>query len=542
MTRPEGPWAPVQQALALLAVDPLGLGGLVLRARVGPCREAVLAALPMLGLPRRRLYPSITDAELFGAMDVAETLANARPKFRTGLLSTPAALQLVMAERCPPDLAAKLALALDRPRQACLLALDEGADEDERLPPALADRLAFYVDLNGLRAPPAFAFDDPALARERLAQVALHKDAAATLTAVAARLGIHSLRAPILALRAARCAAALAGRDKTTSEDLETAASLVLAHRATVLPAPEQDQEPAPEEKTSASRSQESADEDLMIEAVRVALPEGLLPQSSGRSRGAAGIGAGEKQRAQLRGRPLTPKRRRPDGRSRVDLIATLRAAAPWQKLRRVPDRQVTVLPSDVHLKRYEIRSERLLIFLVDASGSAAHARLNEAKGAVEHLLARAYAHRDRVALIGFRNTGADVLMPPNKSLLLAKRRLSALPGGGATPLADGLQQGGELAWRAAKQGVTPTLILLTDGRANVALDGTQDRKRATEDAESVADWLRGAGIESIVLDTGVRPQKALVSLAQRMGAEHIALPRSNAAGLSRAIETATGR
>jgi magnesium chelatase subunit D len=324
------------------------------------------------------------------------------------------------------------------------------------------------------------------------------------------------------------------------TEDLEIAATLVLAHRATCLPAPEPEAEAlTPEQPAPSSPSDSNPDQDVLVEAVRIALPEGLLPHACSRRAGATGTGAGDARIAKQRGRPIASRRRRPDGRSRVDLIATLRMAAPWQKLRRAAEGHVSVLPSDICLKRFETQTERLLIFLVDASGSAARARLNEAKGAVEHLLARAYSHRDQVALIGFRNDSADVLLPPNRSLVLAKRRLAALPGGGATPLADGLQCAGIMAGSAHKRGMTPTVILLTDGRANVALDGQRNRQKATEDAEHTADWLRASKIRSVVLDTAIRPQKALQSLAHRMGADHVALPRATTAGLTQAIVTA---
>ncbi|MEM9523052.1 MAG: VWA domain-containing protein [Pseudomonadota bacterium] len=540
MMDPPDPWIDVWQALRLLAVDPGGLGGVVLRARVGPARAACLAALPDLGLPRRRLHPSVTADELFPAMDFAGTLTSGRPVFRPGLFAVPAEYRLVMAERCPADLAAKLAARIDDSARSCLVALDEGADSDETVPEVLRDRLAFLIDLDGLRAAPVPAFDHEELveARARRMRVMAAEADIAALTRVAVRLGIFGLRAPILALRAARCNAALCGRDRMSSKDLEVAAATVLAHRATCLPDVETQAEIG--DRVSGDLSAptgETSEEDLLVEAVRVALPDGLLPQSSTRHAGAAGSGAGDKRKARQKGRPIAPRRQRPEGRSRVDLIATLRMAAPWQKLRRIPGRTLTVMPSDICLKRFEAQMERLLIFVVDASGSAAHARLNEAKGAVEHLLARAYAHRDRVALIGFRNRAAEMLLPPNRSLVQAKRRLAALPGGGATPLASGLRCGGMLACKAQKQGMTPTLILLTDGRANVALDGDQDRRKAMRDAETAADWLRASHIRSLVLDTAMRPQKNLCQLANRMGAEHVALPRANPVQMMRTIE-----
>ncbi|WP_397544794.1 VWA domain-containing protein, partial [Roseovarius salis] len=125
-----------------------------------------------------------------------------------------------------------------------------------------------------------------------------------------------------------------------------------------------------------------------------------------------------------------------PDGRARIDVVATLRAAVPWQRLRRArrdTGQRVIIHPGDIRLRRYEDRSDRLLIFTVDASGSAAMARLAEAKGAVEMLLVQAYARRDHVAVVAFRGKGAEILLPPTRSLVQAKRRLAGMPGGGGT-------------------------------------------------------------------------------------------------------------
>ena len=132
-----------------------------------------------------------------------------------------------------------------------------------------------------------------------------------------------------------------------------------------------------------------------------------------------------------LKGRPVGNRPGDPR-RGRLDLIATLRTAAPWQPLRRGTDeaRRVVVAAEDIRIRRYRQRSETTAIFCVDASGSAALERLAEAKGAVELLLAEAYVRRDRVALVAFRGTGAEVLLPPTRSLVRAKRALAGLPGG----------------------------------------------------------------------------------------------------------------
>ena len=190
-------------------------------------------------------------------------------------------------------------------------------------------------------------------------------------------------------------------------------------------------------------------------------------------------------------------------------------------------------------MKRFEETSDRLLVFTVDASGSAAMARLGEAKGAIELLLAEAYARRDHVALIAFRGDGAELLLPPTRSLVQTKRRLAGLPGGGGTPLAHGLQAAMELAHQARARGMTPTLALLTDGRANIALDGTANRERAADDATRLARALRASGTPAVVIDTANRPQEALRSLAGALDAPYIALPRADAHRLSTAVSAA---
>jgi hypothetical protein len=183
-----------------------------------------------------------------------------------------------------------------------------------------------------------------------------------------------------------------------------------------------------------------------VTEAVKAALPAGILAQFVHRGTARSGQGAtgsGAKRKGNRRGRRLPSRPGRPDGQHRIDLIGTLRAAAPWQPLRRrtaVVERRVHIRTSDIRLRRFQEATDRLIVFTVDASGSAALARLAEAKGAVELMLGEAYARRDHVALIAFRGTEAELLLPPTRSLVRTKRALTALPGGGGTPLAAGLQ------------------------------------------------------------------------------------------------------
>ncbi|WP_281968199.1 magnesium chelatase subunit D [Roseovarius nanhaiticus] len=544
-------WARAMLALRLLAVDPVGLGGITLRARSGPARDAFLAALKTYPCPARRLGPDIDDAALFGGLDLNATLAAGRMVRQAGLAAHDGPLILPMAERTRLELAARLAAMMDSGARAHpLIALDEAASEEEGAPAALTDRLAFALNLDGLSladiAPLSATLPGPRpLSLPRLGEDHIHQ-----IAMLAEALGVASPRAACLAMRAASAHAALEGRAEVSDADIEIAATLVLAPRATRLPEMEEETPPEvpeppetpPESEAEPEAPPDQLPDDILIEAILARLPEDMLARiASGKARQAKGSGSGDKTTGKRRGRPLTPRKGRLGGAARLDLVATLRAAAPWQKARAAqrPDHAgLHIRPSDIHLRRYEERTDRLLIFVVDASGSAAMTRLAEAKGAVELMLAAAYARRDHVALIGFRGTEAEVLLPPTRSLVRTKRELAALPGGGATPLAHGLRAAMELARAARAKGMTPTLALLTDGRANIALNGSPDRARAAEDAAEMGRAIAASGASALVVDMGARPETALEALASAMHAPYFVLPRADARRISEAVRS----
>jgi len=553
------PWARVEVAMSLLAVDPQGLRGLWLRGRAGPVRDRVLAALDGLPMPVRRVHPSVADEVLFGGIDLTASLAAGRGVATAGLLATGPALILTMAERCGAGLAVRLGQWLDGQGAGVVVALDEGADGDEMAPAALTERLALFLDLDAIgwqetrdiRMNPARL----AAARERLPYVTVDHDMVTRMVQLAADLGIVSMRAPLMVLSAARASAAVRGSDKVADTDLQLAAGLVYGHRAIRFPEVE-DQAPEPpppppdgegDDARSPDPDRLEVPEDMVLEAVRAALPADVLARlAAGRAarsaKGASGTGAARK--GNRRGRPLPPRAGAPDGQSRIDPVATLRAAAPWQAVRRAltPGRSgIQIRPSDFRLRRFQETSDRVLIFTVDASGSSALARLAEAKGAVELLLAQAYARRDHVALVAFRGKVAELLLPPTRSLVQTKRRLAGLPGGGGTPLAAGLQMAEEVARLTRSRGMTPTIALLTDGRANVALDGRGDRVTAMAEAQVAARRLSLTGTPALVIDTATRPQAELRALAVVMGATYLPLPRADARRMAAALSGALG-
>jgi magnesium chelatase subunit D len=219
-------------------------------------------------------------------------------------------------------------------------------------------------------------------------------------------------------------------------------------------------------------------------------------------------------------------------------MVATLRAAAPWQPLRKreAPEAGralVLVRRSDFRLRRFVQRLESTTIFVVDASGSTAAQRLAEAKGAVEILLAEAYVTRSRVALIAFRDKAADLLLPPTRSLSRAKRSLADLPGGGTTPLATAIDTALLLAQAERAKGRTPLVVLLTDGRGNVARDGEPGRARAEQEARDAARNLRASGLSSVFIDTSPRSRPGAEELAAEMDAAYAQLPFVNSGAVA---------
>lgn len=556
-------------AASLLAVDPGGLGGAVLRGAPGPARDRWLATLRAglpTGAPVRRVPLHAAADQLTGGLDLVATLQARRRVVSRGLLADArgGVVVLAMAERLSAMTAGLVAAALDDDGPG-VIALDEGRD-DERTPAILLDRLAFHIEVDGSPGQ-AGASADMGAARNRLGGVSVDDDMVAGLCATAAALGIASLRAPIMAVRAARAAAALAGRDKAGPEDAALAARLVLAPRATVLPHDPSSPEPEPEPEAMAPEpapgdpepdpatdpatdlatdlAAGDASEDVLLAAAAAAIPAGLLARlqaPNDRARGAAPPGRMGQPRAARHGRPAGVRAGDPKGGQRLNLLETLRAAAPWQRLRgRDRDGPVRVRRDDFRVTLLKQRSETTTIFMVDASGSQALSRLAETKGAVELLLAECYARRDKVAVLAFRGRGAELLLPPTRSLVRAKRGLAGLPGGGGTPLAAGIEAGRELADTVRRRGGTAALVLLTDGRGNVGLDGKGGRAAAERDAEAAAQRLQRARHASVLVDTSPRPSDASRRLAACMGARYVALPFANPAVLARVVATGAG-
>jgi magnesium chelatase subunit D len=569
---------------SLFAVDPVATAGVCLRSQVHPARDQWLRLLDEL-LPTgrvRRIPFNISDNRLLGGLDLAATLKANRPIAERGALaaSDGGVVVITMAERLSRHTAACIGTVLDAGEAAAaregvsvrhtarigVVLLDEGLAEDEVVPHSLLDRLAFSVDLNGfsLRTPIVAAHErvDILAARELLPNVQQAPGIIESLCATALALGVESARAAVYAYRAAQITAALNGRTNVGEDDAILAARLVLAPRATTLAAPERASDPPATENSEPSAGDAPPPEELsekarvgemqssVLAAAQAAIPPGLLMQlkaggPSVRQRPNGGGRAGELRNAGARGRPAGVRSGLPQGGARLNVIETLRAAAPWQALRGRAAQgrgRLRIEASDCRVTRYQQKSRTLTVFVVDASGSAALHRLAEAKGAVELLLADCYIRRDQVALIAFRGRSAELLLPPTRSLPRAKRSLAGLPGGGATPLAAAIDAAVALARQAQRRGETPTLVMLTDGRANIARDGAPGREAAHADALKCASGARLSKIAALFIDTAPRPNALARDVAGAMGARYLALPFANSRALSDIVRAAAVR
>lgn len=197
-----------------------------------------------------------------------------------------------------------------------------------------------------------------------------------------------------------------------------------------------------------------------------------------------------------------------------------------------------SLLPIKPDMLRRKVRAGKipnLVLFVVDASGSmAARKRMTAVKGAILSLLLDAYQKRDRVGLIIFRGQQATTILPPTNSISLAHQLLTKLPTGGKTPLGDGLSraiQVLDLAERRSNEKITPLLVLISDGRANVG-------EHAVAQAQGVARRIKGRGWSSVVIDceSGYPRLGLAQTIGDALGGQTLRLADLSAESISKTV------
>ena len=583
-----------KHALLLLAVEPM-LKGVLISSVSGSGKSALAralksvlpAAIESTEVPFKILPLNIAEDRLLGGLDLDLTLATGQGRGSPGLLAQADRGVLLVEDINLLD--GKLATHISAALESGIARVErEGLSEthparfslvgtfnpeEGGVASILRDRIGLLVECTSIseagdRAEITFrgfgfledpiAFKDQfseetaeireiiADARHRLKEIQISREDIRRIAMTSLSFGVEGNLADIVAVRAARAAAALAGRCVVTEDDLVTAIQFVILPRATTLPPLDPVREPeefTDDEASDATGETKSKDrpgdtiQDLIILALDAELPQEALI-AKGRTGGSNLSGKGNKRASYTHGR-YAGSTSQPVGRARVAIDATIRSAAPHQLSRRQGRRgsRLKITVDDLRFKRFKRRSGTLFILVVDASGSMALNRMAQAKGALTRLLQNAYRRRDRVSLIALRGEGADLLLAPTRSVELGKRAIAAMPVGGATPLAAGLVKALDVARDArARDNSEVTVLLFTDGRANVSLR-TQEPGDTVSRGRMISDELRELGValerervSSIVIDTKSR----FVSggegraLADLLGGRYLYLPRPN--------------
>ena len=412
------------------------------------------------------------------------------------------------------------------------------------------------------------------VSRETLKQVEVTEAMMQLAAQMCAQAFCAGHRAEIYLLEAARAIAALEKRTYILPKDMQEAAVYVLAHRMRTPPeAQEMEQEQQQNEEPEENQEQEQNEDDAPEQPDELPPPPPQLPDNE--DDGSEEDSDDDKEQDEEKqdeqnSNQLAPEEhiadidrsfkipklvldmgknttlRRGSGKrsaTKTDLKqgryvraelpktkvedlafdATIRAAAPYQRMREANGCALNIQKEDLRQKVREKRIGNTFLFAVDASGSmGARERMGAVKGAIFYMLQDAYQKRDRVGMIAFRRQKAEVLLPITRSVDLAQKRLAEMPTGGKTPLADGLATALLTIAKLNKKDseLEPILVLVTDGRANAVEENGGD---PVEAAIKMAEKIRKAKITSVVIDTENDFIKLGVAkkVAQAMGASY---------------------
>jgi len=468
--------------------------------------------------------------------------------------------------------------------------------EEGELRPQLLDRFALSVEIKGLPYREAraeivrsrIAFEaDPAkfveakqgsqkALRQKIAnatlllpKVQLNDQMLDLITQICIDFAVDGHRADITMYKTACTIAAFNGRTEVTDDDIKEAAELVLPHRRRRQPfeepkleqqqiqdslqkwnqnkqqsqQPQQQNPPNPPAESSendpSSEQEDSGGEQVFQADAPYRVKPFDMPalddfQRSGSGRRSTSLSSKKTGRYVDN---AVPKGKVHD----LAFDATLRAAAPFQLQRKSESGAhsgLLIERSDLREKVRECKVGNLIMFVVDASGSmAAEERMSATKGAVLSLLLDAYQRRDRVGMVVFRRDSAELVLPPTNSVELAQKLLSVLPTGGRTPMAHGLSLGLDAIhdYLQRDKEAIPLLALVSDGRANVPLNGGDP----VTDARNVAREIAHSGVRVLAIDTeqGFLTFGLVKQMCDEMGGRYLRLEELSASPIVSAVQ-----
>lgn len=554
-----------------------------------PETAPTLDAVPFINLPL-----GATEDRVLGSLDFEKALKDGKQAFKPGLLAAAHRGLLyidevnlladhlvdVLLDVCAmgTNTIQREGLSVSHPARITLLGTMNLEEGDLR--PQLLDRFGMMVEVAAPREPATrsevvrrrLAFEaDPAgftaswqaatdairdqvqTAFTLLSQVTLSDTLFDFISQLCCEFEVASLRADIVMNKAARGIAALDGRSMATAEDIRDAAELVLPHRRRKKPFEQSGLDkdkleqltqqasapPPPPSSTEDSKPQSSANEEPGEQPEQGAAQEQLFAASAPATVGRIEVAA-------LHAHETSGRRSSSSGAQRGHYLRAVPNEQPAQlavdatlrhALLRNPN-QFEVTRADLHEKVRVGKQANLILMVVDASGSmAARRRMETVKGCVLGLLQDAYQRRDQVAVIAFRGTEAELVLPPTRQVEQAELALRELPTGGRTPLAHALQLAVQTL---AQQELTPLLVVLSDGRCNIALADGNDPWTETL---GIAGQIAGQGTPALVLDTEqdfVKLGRAQ-ELAQALRAEYLPLEGLSAEGLALTIRERLG-
>ncbi|SMC17464.1 protoporphyrin IX magnesium-chelatase [Desulfacinum hydrothermale DSM 13146] len=435
----------------------------------------------------------------------------------------------------------------------------QGIESVEERVEIVKRRLEFEADPEGFRARWAEADRELARriasARSRLHSTAFTEELLQRASRIAVAMGTDGHRADIAMMKAARANAALEGRDAVTADDLHLAARLVLAHRVKKTPLEKAELDEGKLKELLQAETSAAAGEAREWVPVHQNAPKHsskvrtykaptecathLCPTARSLvvtvpwHRILPGTHPGRRFLLPLARKSGTihgSRHPRPqDDLSDLSLMATLRAAAPCQPHRRNggPHERPILLPHDLRLRKRSRKTGLSLVMVVDSSASMrTNDRMAVTKGVIDALLQDLYLRRDKLGIVAFRHTGAQVLLPLTHNIRDAAAAVDALPVGGRTPLASGLDLGLRLLRQEMRKNpeTVPVLLLFSDGRPNVSCFGADP----VDETFHYAREVRRHGIQALFVDTEMDPMAMGCSyeIARRMGAVYLPVDR----------------